>query len=189
MRRRTSPFTPLLLKLEDARVLDRGVDAARPLMSALTERPLVKDALQGRWLSHAVHPLLIEVPMGTWMSALALDATGVDEGGRSAELLQGIGIAAAVPAALTGWAELAEAGTREKRVGVVHAAANGAGVALQAASWLARRRGDRGRALALSAAAMGLVGAAGLLGGHLAVARHVGTRDPALDEPEAHPAW
>lgn len=179
-----SPLTPLLQKLEQVRALDPVVEAVQPLMRALTANPALRGALQGRWLSHALHPLVIEVPMGTWLSAFALDATGVDDEGRAAQLLTAIGLAAAPLAALTGWAELAEGGRREKRVGVVHATANGVGIALQAATLVARGRGNRAATLALAGAAMSVIGGAGLLGGHLAVAREMGTKDPAFDAPE-----
>ncbi|NNG19898.1 hypothetical protein HJ590_09985 [Naumannella sp. ID2617S] len=181
-----SPLTPFLQKLENLRGLDSAVDAAGPVMAAVTANPVVKNALQGGWLSHALHPLLVQVPLGAWLSALVLDVSATDDEGRSAQLLTALGLALAAPSALSGWAELAEAGPREKRVGVVHAAANGAGILLQAAAWSARRGGHRGTARALAATSMTLIGAAGFLGGHLAVAREVGTRDPAFGRAPQH---
>ena len=181
-RKPQSPLSPLVLQLEETPALDRVVEAARPIMRAVTGNALVRNALQGRWLGHALHPLLVEVPMGTWMSALALDVSGADEDGRAARFLTGLGILAAVPSAVTGWAELAETGPREQRVGVVHAAGNGVGVVLQVASWNARRQGHRVRALLWSGTAMGVIGGAGFLGGHLAAARKVGSHDVAFDD-------
>lgn len=46
-------------------VLGRGVRAL-PLGRA-------RDVLHGRWLGHPVHPLMVQVPIGTWMSAAVLD--------------------------------------------------------------------------------------------------------------------
>lgn len=176
-----SPLAPLLLQLEQARGLDRGVEAARPLMRALTSTPGVRDILQGRAAGHAVHPILVQVPLGTWMSAALLEACHVDrDDARDVQLLTLTGLLAAVPAAVTGWAELAEAKPREQRVGVVHAAANAAGMTLQALAWWQRGRGRRGAAQASSLAALGVLSAAGYLGGHLAVGRKVGTRDRAF---------
>ena len=40
----------------------------------------VKDALSGIWLGHALHPLLTDLPIGTWTSAVLLDWLG---GGRA----------------------------------------------------------------------------------------------------------
>jgi hypothetical protein len=36
----------------------------------------VRDALSGRALGHALHPLLTDLPIGTWTSASLLDALG-----------------------------------------------------------------------------------------------------------------
>jgi len=167
-----------MLKLEQAQLLDRVVDQAQPLMAALTRNRTVEAALQGRWAGHAVHPILVQVPLGTWMSAALIDATGADKDNSSSQLLTAVGLAGAVPAALTGWAELAEASHQEQRVGVVHAAANAAGMGMQLMAMRRRSQGDRLGALAWSGGAMGVLGAAGYLGGHLSVSRKLGSHDP-----------
>ena len=41
----------------------------------------VKDALSGTWLGHALHPLLTDLPIGTWTSAVLLDWLGGQGGG------------------------------------------------------------------------------------------------------------
>lgn len=176
--RSTSPLSPALHRLEQARALDPAVAAGDALSSALVAGPVRRAALQGAWLGHALHPLLIEVPMGTWMSATALDLLGGEDARGGATLLTGIGLASAVPAAVTGWAEYASAGRPERRVGVVHAAGNAAGMTLQAASLAARVAGRHRLGVALGLGGMGVAGAAAYLGGHLAAARKVGTHDP-----------
>lgn len=182
-RRRTpdSPLSAAMLGLEGASALDPVVDVAQPLMDAVTSDETVKDALQGRWLGHALHPLLVMVPLGAWISAGVVEFAGTDEDGRSTQLLTALGIAAAVPSAITGWAELAEGNRREKRVGVVHALANLTALGLEIGAWACRRRGNTGRAKLLSAGALSVVGGAGYLGGHLAVARGMGTKDRAFE--------
>ena len=82
---------------------------------------------------------------------------------------------------MTGWAEWSAAGARDKRVGLVHAVADGVALGVYGASWFARRRGrhSAGAALALAGVAVSSVGA--YLGGHLVAARKVGSRDPAYD--------
>lgn len=176
--RPATPLAPAMHAVEQAEVLDPLVDAGDTLSSAIVTNPAVKAALQGAWLGHALHPLLVEVPMGTWMSATALDVLGGEDARDSATLLTGLGIVTAVPATLTGWAEYAEADPRDRRVGVVHAGANAAGMALQLASFVARRAGRHGLGAVLGAGAMGVVGVGGYLGGHLSAARKVGTHDP-----------
>ncbi|GAA1391718.1 DUF2231 domain-containing protein [Luteococcus peritonei] len=180
-----SPLSSAMLGLENTQALDPGVRAAQPLMDAVTANPTVRDALQGRWLGHALHPLMVMVPLGSWLSASVLDAAGTDQEGSSTELLTALGVLTAVPSALTGLAELAEAGTREKRVGLVHAATNVVGLGLQVASWAARRSGQDTRAKLLAAAGLSAVGAGGYLGGHLSVAREVGSKDRAFERTAA----
>ena len=80
-----------------------------------------------------------------------------------------------MPTAAAGLAELTD--LRDEcttRVAAAHAVGNAAGTALYASSWWARRRGRRGRGLALSLAAAGLMSIAGYLGGHLTYRRAAG---------------
>ncbi|GAB48749.1 DUF2231 domain-containing protein [Mobilicoccus pelagius] len=139
-----SPLSPAVLALEDATALDGATRLGDGLAGTLTANDGVAGLLTGRWLGHAVHPLLVEMPMGTWMSALALDLVGGEDSRDAARLLTGLGVASAVPAALTGWAEYAGIPRREKRVGVVHAGVNGGAALLQLGSWAARRSGRDG---------------------------------------------
>jgi uncharacterized membrane protein len=169
-------------RLEEAEVLDPVVQAARSKVAPLMADPRVRDLLHGKWLGHALHPLLSDVPIGMWTSALVLDLVGDRQDRDAAQRLVGLGVLAAAPTALTGWSEWADSGQREQRVGVVHAASNATAVLLFAQSWLARRRGNhrRGRRIALVASA-GL-GLGGYLGGHLVSARKVSSRHPVFDD-------
>jgi nitrite reductase/ring-hydroxylating ferredoxin subunit/uncharacterized membrane protein len=129
----------------------------------------VRDVLSGTFLGHPLHPLLTDLPIGTWTSALILDLSGGPRAQPAARRLIGVGVLAALPTATTGWVEWGDsartrAGTR--RVGVVHAAANVTALSLYGASYVARRRGRSGRGLALAGASALAVG--GHLGGHLA---------------------
>ena len=58
----------------------------------------------------------------------------------------------------------------------------GAATALHAASWFARRAGCHGLGRILSLGGMTAAGVGGYLGGHLAVARQVGSRDASYDD-------
>jgi nitrite reductase/ring-hydroxylating ferredoxin subunit len=86
-----------------------------------------------------------------------------------------------VPTAASGLADWSETYGPEMRVGLVHAAANVAGLALQLASYGARRRGRRVRGAALSLAGLGVAGAAGYLGGHLVYGLGVGVNHAAFE--------
>ncbi|MFI2371191.1 Rieske 2Fe-2S domain-containing protein [Streptomyces sp. NPDC018833] len=155
----------LLDRLEREPRADPLIDALRAGVRSL---PLGRgrDLLHGRWLGHPVHPLMVQVPIGSWLSAAVLDLRP----GRSREagLLIGVGLAAAAPAALAGATDWAELHHQQQRVGLVHAVTNTAAVGLYSASLACRTKGRNGlgRAygfLGLSAAALG-----GMLGGHLA---------------------
>lgn len=137
----------------------------------------VKDALSGSWLGHALHPLLTDVTIGSFTSAVALDWLGGRESEPAAQRLIGLGLLSAVPTVSSGysdWADTEVADDSVRRIGIVHAAANATAASLFAASWLARRRGDHGRGKALALAAGGVLGGAGYLGGHLTLAEGVG---------------
>ncbi|WP_157873292.1 DUF2231 domain-containing protein, partial [Streptomyces neyagawaensis] len=125
-----------------------------------------RDVLHGRWLGHPVHPLLVQVPIGSWLSAAVLDLR--PSRSREAGLLVGVGLAAAAPAALAGAVDWAELHRRQQRVGLVHAAANVAAVGLYAASLVSRARGRRLAGRAYGFLGLTAVGAGGMLGGHLA---------------------
>ena len=61
---------------------------ARPLAAAAgraTRPRLVKNALSGTWLGHPLHPMLTDVPVGSWVAAGLLDLAGGAQAGRAAE--------------------------------------------------------------------------------------------------------
>ncbi|MEU6062624.1 Rieske (2Fe-2S) protein [Streptomyces sp. NPDC047097] len=159
-------------RLERSERLDSAVDTVRRAVRALPLGP-VRDLLHGRWLGHPVHPLLVQVPIGSWLSAGVLDLLPGDRH-RSARALVGVGLAAAAPAAAAGWADWAESQRPQLRVGLVHAAANLIGVALYAGSFLARVRGRTARGKLLGFAGMTVVGVGGAIGGHLAYRQALG---------------
>ncbi|HEY0318769.1 MAG TPA: Rieske 2Fe-2S domain-containing protein [Solirubrobacterales bacterium] len=157
------------------RILDLAHSALRP--------GTVRDALSGRFLGHTLHPPLTDVPIGSWTSAMVLDAVGGAGSDDAARKLIGTGILAALPTAVTGsveWADSAEGRSSTRRIGLVHAAANSTALALYSASYLARRRGGSGRVLALAGGAALAVG--GYLGGHLAYVNGDGVAATAFEE-------
>lgn len=143
-----------------------------------------RDALSGSPLGHALHPLMTDLPIGTWTSATALDAIGGRDAERAARRLVALGVAAALPTAASGlldWADTEPADDEVRRVGAVHAVANVLALGLYGASLVARRRE---RLLRVGGAAVLAVG--GHLGGHLSYAKGVGVNatafGPALDD-------
>jgi nitrite reductase/ring-hydroxylating ferredoxin subunit len=178
--------TRLLSDLEQAASLDPPAKVVGKYVRSLLGRGALKDALSGTWLGHALHPVLTDVPTGTWTSATILDVVGGADSGPAADRLIAIGLAAAIPTAVSGWSDWADsepASDGVRRVGIVHAASNIAAVGLYAASLVARARGRRGRGVALGFAGAGALATGGLLGGDLAYAKGVGVDQAAFTPP------
>lgn len=159
-------------RLERARSLDRPVEAVKKAVDAAVPSPSVRDALHGVWLAHPLHPTLIIVPLGSWISATVLDLLPGNR--RAARTLVGLGVLSAVPTAAAGLVDWSDLHQQQKRVGLVHAAANTAALALQVASWRARRRDRHARGVLLSLAAVSAGGVGGYLGGHLSYRQSAG---------------
>jgi nitrite reductase/ring-hydroxylating ferredoxin subunit/uncharacterized membrane protein len=170
-------------RLEQESRLDRVVSAGQ--RAARLIRPgKLRDVLHGVWLGHPLHPMLVQVPAGAWLSASILDLARGDE--RTARLLVGTGLIAAAPAALAGTADWSEQHEQQMRVGIVHAAGNVVALGLYGAS-LASRDPRLSRALRL--AGLAAVSASGLLGGHISF-RLAGGANHAEEVPHlVEPGW
>jgi nitrite reductase/ring-hydroxylating ferredoxin subunit/uncharacterized membrane protein len=178
--------TRLLRDLERAASLDPPARAVGKYVRSLLGRGTLKDALSGTWLGHPLHPVLTDVPVGTWTSATILDVAGGDDAGPAADRLILIGIAAAIPTAVSGWSDWADSEPTSdgvRRIGMVHAVSNVAALSLYAASLVARARGRRGRGVALGLAGAGALATGGMLGGDLAYAKGVGVDRAAFLRP------
>ncbi len=174
----------LVGRLAGAEALDGPAESVASKVRSVLKAGKVKDALSGTALGHALHPLLTDVPIGTWTSATILDLVGGEDAAGAAERLIGVGIAAAVPTAASGladWADSTLADDEVRRVGAIHAVANVAALALYGASWAARKRGSHGRGVLLGLAGAGSMGLGGFLGGHLSYALGIGVDQTAFD--------
>lgn len=182
----------LTRRLEEASALDGPADRARAgVLAALHRSPRVAALLHGEPIGHAAHPLSTDLPIGFWASATVLDLVpaGGDGRRRAADLLVGLGVLSAVPAAVTGLADWAVADRRTVRVGAVHALLNDVALGLYGTSWLLRRSGRRGLGVAVSLGAGGVLGVSAYLGGHMAT--RLGSPPDAASgpaEPDAAPA-
>jgi nitrite reductase/ring-hydroxylating ferredoxin subunit/uncharacterized membrane protein len=171
-------------RLESMQALDPPAGVIGKAVRDAVPRGPVKDALSGTWLGHALHPLLTDLPIGTFTSALLLDFLGGAGARDAADRLIAIGLAAAPATFATGWNDWADtepANDGVRRTGLVHAALNGTAVGLMAASLAARRRGARGRGKLLGLAGASLLGAGGWIGGHLSYAQGVGVDTTVFD--------
>ena len=180
-------------------ILDRVAGAAPldPLSASLTKLvdrvPVaVRDALHGVWLGHPVHPMLAQLPVGAWTSAVLVDAVslGLPAGERragaerAAEALLAIGLAAAPATAAAGATDWSKLLPEQQRVGLVHASANTVAIGLLATSLVRRRRGDAGHLLTLLGVAA--AAAAAGIGGHLSYRWSAGMNH-AQDVPHVTP--
>jgi len=159
-------------RVERAKALDPAVTAAKKAVDAALPSAPLRDALHGVWLGHPLHPALILVPLGSWISATVLDFLPGSR--RGAQALVGLGVLAAVPTAAAGAADWSDLHPQQQRIGLVHALANTVTVGLQVASWRSRRRGRHARGVTLSLAAVSVGGIAAYLGGHLAYRQAAG---------------
>lgn len=167
--------------------LDRLVDPVRRLVQGLLPAGRTRDALHGVWLGHPVHPTLVQVSLGAFMSATVLDLRPGNE--PAATALVATGLASVTPAAVTGWADWSELHEDQQRVGLVHAAANLSGVALYGLSLAGRLRGAHTSGRALGLAGLGMLGLGGFLGGHLSF-RQASGANHAEDVPHlVRPGW
>lgn len=159
-------------RLEQLSFLD---PLTRPLAKAVTAivRPAaLEDALHGTWLGHPLHSVLVQVPIGSFVSASLLDVTGTDE--RAADRLALVGLLSAVPAAAAGATDWSRSNPSTQRGGLVHALMNTAGLGLWIASLLARRRGDRSAGTRMGLLGTAVIGASGTIGGHLSYRKGLG---------------
>ena len=92
------------------------------------------------------------MPLGAWTTALALDLIG----SKATNHTLAIGILGAVPAALTGLNDWSHLKDDTRRIGTVHALVNSIALALNVASFVARRDGRRGLGKVEIRAAQGL---------------------------------
>ena len=171
----------LVSRLERVTALDKIAAPLQAVAGRLVRPRLVRNVLSGADVGHPVHPVLTDLPIGAWSMAALLDTVGGPSAEPAADLLVGAGILAAVPTAATGVNDWADTYGAETRIGLVHAGANVAALALYATSFVTRRRGQRDRGKALGLAGLGVLLVGGYLGGHLSFVRGVNVNHTAFE--------
>ncbi|MFD0822736.1 (2Fe-2S)-binding protein, partial [Micromonospora zhanjiangensis] len=84
----------LLTKLEQASGLDRTGDRLQETVRSVLRPRGLRDLLHGVWLGHPLHPALVQLPVGAWLSAAVLDLLPGNR--RSATVLVAVGTAGAL---------------------------------------------------------------------------------------------
>jgi nitrite reductase/ring-hydroxylating ferredoxin subunit/uncharacterized membrane protein len=150
----------------------------------------LKNAAHGVWLGHPLHPVLTDLPLGAWTTALVLDAAaaaGHDRGmARAANVAVAVGLVGALGAAVTGLTDWSETSGQTRRTGLVHGLMNLTATGLFAASYVLRKNRSR-RAAGRNCSTIGYIVAVGAayLGGNLVYDRRVGVTHADVDLPEA----
>ena len=142
----------------------------------------VKNALNGVWLGHPLHPAITDVPVGSWTVAVALDVLemrGDDQYAAGADAAVALGLLSSVPAALSGLTDWSDTYNKPQRVGALHGLLNIGAAALYAGSYAARKAKNRGLGRWLGFAGYGLVLASAYLGGELSYSQRIGVNHAA----------
>ncbi|HEY0512555.1 MAG TPA: DUF2231 domain-containing protein [Thermoanaerobaculia bacterium] len=150
---------------------------------------------KARLLGHPIHQMLIVFPLGLLATSLFFDIahlwSGNPEWATIAYYLIAVGIISGLIAAVLGtidWLSI-PAGTRAKRIGLLHGGGNVIVILLFLGSWLLRRGAPddpAGSAVGLSAVAVLLALVTGWLGGELVDRLGVGVDEGAnLDAPSS----
>ena len=173
--------------------LDLLTERLQSRLLAVTDRPPLKRVVSlvsgERWLGHPTHPAIVMVPGGAWTISALYDLRGAGQDDpeldRVADAMLNIGLAAAVPAALTGIAQFLRTDGLARRIAGIHWALNLTAVGLYSTSSVLRRRGSRTARRRVAAAALALVGPGAYLGSHLAYRLGVGSTPPAAGQGRA----
>ncbi|HEX5199132.1 MAG TPA: Rieske (2Fe-2S) protein [Actinoplanes sp.] len=177
----------MMTRLEEAHALDPVSDKLQAAVQAVAKPQRLRDVLHGTWLGHPLHPVLVQLPVGSFVSAAILDL--LPGRSRSATALIGAGVAGAVPAVAAGWLDWSQLTKDQRRVGLVHATANAVAVGLYATSLVARLRGRTARGKAFSFAGLTVAGLGAYLGGHLSYAQSAGVNQAAPELVRVPGEW
>ncbi|MQA16358.1 MAG: Rieske 2Fe-2S domain-containing protein [Pseudonocardiaceae bacterium] len=148
--------------------LSQGLTAVGgPVRTKLAPTGLI-DLLHGRWLGHALHPALSDLPIGLWAGSVLLYLLGLST---AAVVLSIAGIATALAAMVTGIADLLVVDGHDRRVGLLHGLLMTVALVIQIGSPVAYFLGAVVVAVILAVASLAITVSAAYLGGHLVLAR------------------
>jgi nitrite reductase/ring-hydroxylating ferredoxin subunit/uncharacterized membrane protein len=167
-----------------ARTISQRVVDALPFLDGLSEslQPKVQAAveaggttgrnvLDGVWFEVPLHPVLTDAPIGSWTAAIVFDGLDAASGSRAmrhaADASLAFGVASGFAAAAVGLSDWRYLSGGSRRMGMAHALANGAGLALNVASLVLRAAGRRNAGRMLSLAGYSMNGMGAHLGGEL----------------------
>src|SRR6266699_2637916 len=99
---------------------------------------VAKDMLNGTWLGHPLHPVLVSLPLGTWSVTTLCDLLALNTEDpameRAADITLAVGLVGALGAAVTGFTQWSDTESTDRRVGLFHGLLNGGITVLYTAS-------------------------------------------------------
>ncbi|MEX8546724.1 MAG: Rieske 2Fe-2S domain-containing protein [Mucilaginibacter sp.] len=138
----------------------------------------IKNFLHGTWLGHPLHPVITDVPVGSWTAAAVLDGMellGKKKYKAGADAAIAIGLFGAAGAAVSGMTDWTGTTKKKRAIGLMHGLMNISATALYATSYYMRKQKDsRKTAIGLAMLGYGITSVAAYLGGHLIYNEQVG---------------
>jgi nitrite reductase/ring-hydroxylating ferredoxin subunit/uncharacterized membrane protein len=129
----------------------------------------VKNLLNGTWLSHPLHPMLTDVPVGAYTATVVLDTfaglTGNEGMEAAADLSLATGWAAGFGAAVTGLTDWSDTYGKERKVGLLHGVMMIGSHTVYGLALLARVAGARKLGVLLSNTGYAMMAGGAFLGG------------------------
>ncbi|UNK47253.1 Rieske (2Fe-2S) protein [Arthrobacter sulfonylureivorans] len=180
-----SALHKLMARIEQTEALDKVAQPVAGLVGRIVKPRPIRNILSGSYLGHPLHPLMTDLPIGAWTMATLLDTVGGRRAEPAADLLVTAGILTAAPTAWAGLNDWSDTQGGDRRVGIVHAAANATALVCFTASLVARRSGRRRVAKVIALGGFGLLMSGGYLGGHLSYSRGVNINHTAWREGPA----
>ncbi len=153
--------------------LDKASDAVQPKVQELVDAggTTARNILDGVWMEVPLHPVLTDVPLGSWTAALVFDGLDLVSGKpamrNAADASLAVGVAGGFAAAAVGFSDWRYTSGGSRRMGMAHAALNTVGLALNTASLLLRASGRRNAGRLVFLAGYSLAGMGAHLGGEL----------------------
>ena len=109
-------------RLGTVKALDALTGPATQVVKAVIGAGAVKDVLPGTPIGHPAHPMLTDIPIGSFTSAALLDLFGGSKAKPAADLLVTVGLLAALPTSADRYGRLPRCRhlRSEQRIGMVH---------------------------------------------------------------------
>ena len=161
-------------------VLDRVAEGVQPKVQEAVEAggTTARNVLDGVWFEVPLHPVLTDVPVGSWTAALVFDgvdaATGSKAVRNAADASLVMGILGAFGAAITGLSDWRYLSGGSRRMGVAHGLLNTLALGLIITSLVLRATGRRNSGRLSFLAGYSVSGLAAHIGGELSY--HYGLR-------------